>query len=414
MVTRARSFCLLAAGLLVACAKLWGFDDLKGSSGQAAAGSAGSPSTFCGNPPACAVGCTDCGECVDLSSDSNNCGACQTQCTSGRTCQASQCVCPADTTLCSGVCKNLNDDPDNCGTCALGCDGGVCGAGTCSAPTVIATDQELPSVIAVDESILYWSVTSGIVGMPVVGGAIAQIGVPGEATSLLVDASNLYWVSLGALYQMPKVGGAVLELVTSGVYSIALDSSNVYFTSSNGLNSVPIGGGSVTVLVASTQSGPVAIYAGTLYFGGYNQIYTAPLTGGSETPFLLTDAGPYGLLAQSPYLYFSTGAAIEELIDGHPQLAVTAQRAIGDFTTDNSALYFIDSRSSYDTTLGMAIYSSTLTHVVAAPTNVAPEASAVALAFDPSPQYLAVDATSVYYTSHGSNGIQGTVNRIAK
>jgi hypothetical protein len=92
------------------------------------------------------AGLTDCGVCVDASSDGDNCGGCGIVCGPGSSCASGVCLLtapPAGVSLvdcaaqglvdCGGSCANLSSDASNCGTCGNSCAlGGYCQGGLCT------------------------------------------------------------------------------------------------------------------------------------------------------------------------------------------------------------------------------------------------------------------------------------------
>ena len=79
---------------------------------------------------------TDCGTCVDLTSNASNCGVCGNRCKYGYVCQKSQCVlsCPDGLVACGtpAACVDTAHDANHCGTCDTVCPpGNSCVAGAC-------------------------------------------------------------------------------------------------------------------------------------------------------------------------------------------------------------------------------------------------------------------------------------------
>jgi len=65
--------------------------------------------------------------------------------------------------VCEGA--NLMSDPANCGVCGTSCGGGACVAGECQVAT-LATGQDKPSGIAVDDSHIVWTTEGVLKGDP--------------------------------------------------------------------------------------------------------------------------------------------------------------------------------------------------------------------------------------------------------
>lgn len=89
------------------------------------------------------------------------------------------------TLVCDGA--DLLTDPNNCGECGYSCGGGTCGDGVCG-PSTLATGQDKPSGLAVDDAHVVWTTEGAMKGDPT--GTIAACGVGGCADtgpSILYD-----------------------------------------------------------------------------------------------------------------------------------------------------------------------------------------------------------------------------------
>jgi hypothetical protein len=392
---------MIAIAFVAACADIWGFDDL--TSGSFDGGPVPLGPT-CDPTPPCALGCSMCsGACVDLTSDSNNCGGCGTICNATFTCQSGMCACPPGQTSCSGVCIDLQSNATHCGSCTNACEGGVCSAGACTFPTVLATGQMNPNGIAVDATNIYWA-TGTMNKMPIGGGAITALGSPGYAYATVVDATNVYWTDTidAAVQRVPIAGGTVTSLATmrSAALGIAVYAGNVYWAESGAgtVSSVPIAGGAIATLVTGlTEPRAVAVDASGVYVATYGEIARAPLAGGSVTPiYAALEFSPLDLALFGTTLFYLDGSTVSSLpVAGTMPTSISDATMSNRIATDGASVFWIDATSVYEAPVAGGVAKKVL-------------ASGVA------PTSLAVDATSVYFTSSGTNGTDGMVLKVSK
>lgn len=315
------------------------------------------------------------------------------------------------TAACNHVCTDTTMDVNNCGACGNTC-GGQCALSRCT--VTLASGQNSPAYIAIDTSAVYWSTGSScpstvgaVMKVPLSGGTATAVAPSQVVTALTIDNTSAYWVgtdcnNLGMLQirSARKVGGgsvtnlAVLPTVFA-VNGFATDNVNVYAaqrgegTTPGAVMSVPKGGGALTTLATGDGNlGTIALDATYIYWieGGINK---TPLGGGSSSQVSSAQGGDTLAMANGSLYWASGGASgtvsrvstaggtVTDLATGlsYPQKAVT----------DGSYVYFVafNAALSASNIMKVSVSGSSAQMVVVGAT----------------PSSLAVDGTSVYWTT---------------
>ena len=204
------------------------------------------------------------------------------------------------------------------------------------APRVLASSQNQPSTIAVDDTFVYFTAQDSTSADGGAGGAVFSTPIAGGAPALLVSGigsgeavaargGDVVFAAVtpgdsgaggSVIGRVPRAGGAWTSLATTdaSVASIALSDTTVYWveastqgidtTDANGrIRSVPLAGGPVSLLADSLPSpGKVVLLGTTLYWANAGAlgapspspanvgILSVPLAGGTPTPVLLERA----------------------------------------------------------------------------------------------------------------------------
>jgi hypothetical protein len=310
----------------------------------------------------------------------------------------------------------------------------ACAAGRCLV-TLLASGV---GPFAVDSTRVYWTAAGGaVMKMSTTGGAPTTLAPampimgqdnPGE---IAVDATNAYWIadrgpdsdsgaSLGATMKVPLAGGASTVLASGPIPSlaIAIDGTSVYFwrgvyipMEANGIDvsllKVPKDGGTAVVLTSSALASPVtapgelAVDATTVYVTS-SDVMAVPTAGG--TPTLLV--GPDGLSQASGLALQGTNVYWTRLVglvyDG--VITPTSSSVMKVSTTGGTPIplaSFPDVLSA----IAIAADATNVYWIMGGPsgavmkipvTGGTPVTLASAQAY---PQRIAVDATSVYWTT---------------
>jgi hypothetical protein len=200
-------------------------------------------------------------------------------------------------------------------------------------PRVLASDQDSPLAIAVDDTAIYWTAggvttidggtSDGVVlSMPLGGGTptllVSGLGMPTAiAVHEGVVAFAAYTSSASAIGTVPSTGGTSTTLATgpTPTTSIALDGTNVYWVQASSqtvgsdgrILSMPLAGGTPLVLAdRRPDPGKMVLLGSTLFWSepGFGPqpdssggVWSVPADGGAPLPLQapLVGAGPFAI-----------------------------------------------------------------------------------------------------------------------
>ena len=318
----------------------------------------------------------------------------------------------------------------------------VAGGCTSASPTILASGQDSPSAIAVDSSAVYWIDTGSrqVMSADLCGTAVTTLVVSTDKiTGIAIDDTNVYFLDLGGTQgdgpitamAVPKAGGTTRAIASTTGYvgpeqedPIAVDDTSVYFaaneaTLANGtIVSAPKSGGSVTVLAtgqwnintllvdstnvywSSTNGDSIfGAVSSCLKTGGPTDALVVGMTSGADV------AGFFAIALDAGYVYVPEPAAVARIPKGGGAVElITTTQSLQDnvqtgIAVDSSHVYWVETPGE-----------ASVIHVATAAGG--PDATLVSAATgdEASGVRLAVDATSVYWTSYGT----GTVMRAPK
>jgi hypothetical protein len=241
------------------------------------------------------------------------------------------------------------------------------------APVSLASEQGLPTSLALEDGRLYWTnFTEGTLrSVPSAGGPSTPL-VTGQSYPqfLALGGGELYWVNSpgypDTVSVVPQEGGepVVLYSASNEITSLAADATGVYFTLGGEPSSADAGAlmhaspaGDDLAAVADEQSSPrsVALRDGRLYWVsgeqlGEQTLLSMPATGGTPTA-LVTTRGLTALAVDAKNVYFATASASSApngslswlpLTGGEPSVLVEGVTLVSAITLDRDFVYWVD------------------------------------------------------------------------
>jgi len=311
-------------------------------------------------------------------------------------------ACPTGMMACNGVCSDTQTDVDNCSACGVTC-GGTCALGRCA--VTLATDGVAtsgPGGIAVSGTNVYYFSTSGLMSVPIAGGASATVA-PLTGNAIAVSGDTLYWTTNSAVVSVPMAGGTPTTIAPQGGESIAVSATSVYWTTDSNVMSAPLGGlgdGGAPATLAVGQNDPfgIALGATDVYWTNGGTLSTgggfAPNTGtvGSAAVSDVADAGAEGGAAPDAGHEHDTTSTL-----------AAAQNYPHGITVDSANVYWAASGSSANQFADGTIMSAPLG-------SVADGGTVTTLAeTQPFPYGVAVDSQTLYWTCNDNGGSSGAI-----
>ena len=225
-------------------------------------------------------------------------------------------------------CSSGSASPDASGsagagaaTAGTGGSGGGGGAGGTVAATPVASGEDSPRAVAVDDGAVYWTTTTAIRQIAKTGGtAMTLFSSQGSGDTLIVDGTKLYWrnsITPTGVFSGPTSGGQATMVVGGLPSTYALDADSIYWVDAGDLmlwRTSKAGGGSPQMLAGPGTFGTLVVDDQYIYWAeGAGRVRRIAKTGGAISDLRPADAAA-GLSASwttmdDGYIYFAGDAA---------------------------------------------------------------------------------------------------------
>ncbi len=252
--------------------------------------------------------------------------------------------------------------------------GEACRDGSTDGPFVLASPQQAPQALAVDDTSVYWADVNvaprgggiespgRIMKVSKCGGTpITLSSIPYQPTSLVLSESSIYWTAeslsgseFGAVMKLEKGGGNIVTLANNRFdpTGIALDATALYWIEDGDLSGNVMkvsldGGPPVTLATSQDYPSGIAVDPANVYWDDDGAIMKVPKNGGTPGT-LAVEGGGYsahnGLYIDATGAYRAateSGVVLKVGLDGGiPTTLASGQVFPGPLTADSSNVYW--------------------------------------------------------------------------
>jgi hypothetical protein len=324
------------------------------------------------------------------------------------TCTSSLCsyTCPSGGINCNGACVNTQTDNNNCGGCGLTCSN--CAAGECVVTLASVPNADQIVLNTIKAYVTSTSASGAVYAMSLGGGGAINLTLSYPQNfpeGITIDSTYVYWANNGdgTIKRMPLGGAVPPTTVASSQTSptfMASDATNVYWTNDNTPGAVmKMNRSSLAVSTLAGglgDPGGIAVDSTYAYVAVTSDDYVIKVllsTGAVTAQLTNFQNNPYGLAIDSTNVYFTNNASSGDARQVAQNASMNAGTILGSssspggIATDGINVYYIGGTSLWKCPVGM--------------TN-----GCKVLAAADAGGFVAVDATSVYWTNYTSGNVK--------